>query len=592
MPITRKMIASVAIPVVVAGAALAFYSTGNRGSEPPPPPPHPIHQPKQEECGNAVSIIQCINHLSWVVARITTHNDQIVLEEEFKNLTIDRLELDKITKDEDIKKLILILQDTITNNRIDRKERELLETVYEENSQSILMDALPSPAAVIAPNPLTCGFNLLQGALTSYGQYTKAKKKLSTQLKKDAWSLDKEALRQLTNLHKELLDREDALIKKYRFNDSWRVTPEQVAYLLERLKDQHPGNHERLLHFLRQQEQEYDKLRQYWHYRGLAEKEAGNREEALHAFRRCQSFTSMIRKDNMAMTEAMNMAQLLAEQGSDPVEVARQLDLVVENATADDWASMYFAALMYRDFCRYAGQSARVLAKAVDHLEFKLAGTIGHYPEAAGDSSLKDENAGLYSSLAICRTALFSMDPAKYKDQPSVLLDQCNLSMQEALFFCRQTDFEQAIGKRIKKEIASLRLKNTARWGRDDEFFIELPAAWLVLLQNRAVELKFYDDDGKRVDTVREESRRKGDTTGCVCLTFLYEADHIQDQDIKYVDVALPHPNFPATIRFNTAPIRDEGKTWVGDQVPLSPESATILEDMDNQKTCFRLLLK
>lgn len=592
---TRTKIIAFALALTLAGSLSAFYlfkanTPVGRLILPPASPPPPIPEPEDRD--NALAIIQYVNHLSWVVARITTHNDQIVLEEEYRNLTIDRLKLDTITRDEDLKQLILALLDTITNNRIDRKERELLETAYEENTQAVLMDALPSPAAVIAPNPVAIGINLLQGAITSYGQYIKAKKNLSTHLKKDTWSLDKEALRQMTNLHKELLEREDALIKKYRFDDSWRVTPEQVSYLLERLKDSHPGNKDRLLHFLRQQEQAYDKLRQYWHYRGLAEKEAGNREEALHAFRRCGSFTSIVRKDKMSMEEALHTAQLLAEQGGDPVEVARQLDIVVENATTDDWSSMYYASLMYRDFCHYAGQAVRVLEQAVDHLEFKLAGSIGQYPESVGDGYPYGKDACLYSALAICRTALFSMDPGKFKDKPFVLMDQRHLSMQEALFLCRQAEFEQVIGKRLRKEISSLRLKNTAKWGREDEFFIDLPAAWLVLLRYRETELRLYNDGGELADTVREESRGKSDAPGCVRLTFLYEADNIHDKEIKYAEIALPHPNFPATIRFNTATIREEGKTWFGDQSSLPSESATILEDQGKQEAGFRLLLR
>lgn len=321
--------------------------------------------------------LQLINHINFVIYKINSCNDAVVLEEEYKSLNPSSLRLDVIDDKETIKTIQQLL-DFLTDMRIDAKEREFLEQDREDAMADLLMDSLPDPTSCISANPWAAAAKVAGAAFTAFNNYERGKKKIEKKFAKDNWQLDKNKLVCLNELNKNLLVNHWKLVKRYKMDDRQRVTEEDINLLMNALKDSNP---KRKYQFLVNPDHEktYAKSPLYWYYRASAAYENDDWKGVIEAARRYQGiYLPILRSDRTAaLMAALKLNAMLKsitisdgmKMSFDNDEIRRALDVIDQNARYEDWNLLYLSACLRYSVCNDYVVAERKMADLVRHLE-------------------------------------------------------------------------------------------------------------------------------------------------------------------------------------------------------------------------------
>jgi len=87
----------------------------------------------------AADTIAFINHINYVVETIHSYNNVIVLEQEYKKISVDNLNLNKIP-DEEVLGWIVTMLDTLKEMRMDERQRSRAQYVLERSLNQKLVD--------------------------------------------------------------------------------------------------------------------------------------------------------------------------------------------------------------------------------------------------------------------------------------------------------------------------------------------------------------------------------------------------------------------------------------------------------------------
>lgn len=521
----------------------------------------------------AQDAIVIINHINWVVSKIVNYNNVIVLEQEYEALSPDSLYLSVIEDSETID-LIKQIYNAITNLRINEGDRKILNEIYEQEMTDAIYGVLPSPSSIITPNLISLSVNLLQNSTSSYMNYKRIKSKLATNLKKDTWELDKDKLKFLNDLNKELLDKQHFLIKKYNLDDYWRTTRKDCSELIERLKDE---NDSRLFEYLSQSELKYQKFPVFWYYYGVYAIKNNKLDKALRAFNTYQEvFCQILRKDKIAASVAMNKISVLLKQNKFTTKLSKSLDknslrkseirnqLKIIEKNSDDFIYMYFCGLTYWNVLSDSENATRILQKVKNKLEFQADNKLVEYKDwwNSKEQTLIESKLPKTDSLMLTRIALLNIiKERKYtKDLIKEFDALCNKDTSsniELLYFVGALHLD-SIFENIRNEIRSTYISHESKWGRTDKFWVSLSLKWF-LLEDIKPELELYSNGkikGKITELAGDE--RIVSVDGMIKLCFRYEGDYIISNGIDCIKLDIQHKYCPVKIVFDTKEILEK----------------------------------
>ena len=434
-------------------------------------PPFPSEEvkfiEKAQETNNALVALFAINHVNWVVTKIKTYNDPAVLEEEYKNICADALNLNAI-KDSEIIYIISDIMDVITSMRIEERERDMLKAELDQGMSDALADSI-SGINVGGVTPVQMVFNIISSAAMAAVNYNRAKKKLQLAYGKQLWQLEKGRMIELNDLNKSLLQKYWTIVRRYNLPDEYRVSENEISLLIEHLKDSNPI---RLHEFLVSMERKYCGLQNYWYYRGLAAYQSFEKEKAvpdaaryledakfsMDAFQKAQrEHAKMLRIDSISAKAAMLCLRLMDYEGvTDRARYDEQIEIIIRNSTIEEWTSFMYCALIYSERFQDLDAVERVLAPVINHLEFQRDSRLVKWcdlMEVDGKSADKkfvaSGDALMECRAVLARTAKKKMegDEEGLGKKLEKIFNMETASMREKLFCYGSMGYKQALEK-------------------------------------------------------------------------------------------------------------------------------------------------
>ena len=480
---------------------------------------------------DAMTALFAINHINWVVTKIKTYNDPAVLEEEYKGLTADALNL-RVIKDPELIDLICRILDVIVEMRIEEKERAFLKDELDQGTADAMADAV-SGVRFEGLNPISMVASAITSVATAALNYRKAKRALQKKFERQNWALDKNRMYYLNDLNKELLRDFWAIVQKYPdLPDEYRVSEKNIQLLVDHLKDEDAGKrHE----FLKAFEAQFAGFQPYWYHRAAAAYEVA-RDESLEDWMRKEArqdahlslwkFMSIqikcgnvLRKDPTAAKAALLQAAMLSEDHSEDTQAYRDaINVVVRNSSPDDWQSAYFCALIAIRELNDVDQAEKILAPAISELDWQRRRRLVDWKEEVETKFAlrgKEKISDLLTTgdaLYECRTLIVNMAtnlPRKvYEEKLARICTDQNASMREKMFCYGAMGYKQALDK-LRPDVSNMRVYKRSVNEEGAHYLASVPFSW-VIARGAEMSLRVAGSDRMEVGERNIEEREDG----------------------------------------------------------------------------------
>lgn len=460
-------------------------------------PAKPAEEPDRETLKkDAMTALFAINHINWVVTKIKTYNDPAVLEEEYKGLTADALNL-RVIKDPELIDLICRILDVIVEMRIEEKERAFLKDELDQGMSDALADAV-SGIRITGLNPIAMVASAVTSVASAALNYKKAKRALQRKFERQNWSLDKNRMYYLNDLNKELLRDFWAIVQKYPdLPDEYRVSENNIQLLVDHLKDDDAKmRHE----FLRAFNDQFAGFQPYWYHRAAAayevsgnaqldeETRAAAREDARFSIERYMSIQivcgNVLRKDATAAKAALLRAAMMSEDGSRDTKAYQDaIDVVIRNSSPDDWQAAYFCALIAIRELKDVVQAEKILAPAISELDWQRRRRLADWKDEIetkfeqNGTNKVDKLISTGDALYECRTLIAStanLSDEDFQRKLARICDDQNASMREKMFCYGAMGYKQALEK-LRPDVSRMRVYN-----RDGRYLVSVPFSWVI----------------------------------------------------------------------------------------------------------------
>ena len=486
---------------------------------------------------DAMAALFAINHINWVVTKIKTYNDPIVLEEEYQGLTADAINL-RLIKDPELIDLICRMLDVITEMRIEEKERNFLKEELDQGISDAMTDAICG-FSVDGATPAQMIVSAITSAATAAMNYRKAKKALTKKFEKQSWALDKNRMYYLNDLNKELLRDYWSIVQKYPdLEDGYRVSEADIQLLVDHLKDEDAvKRHE----FLVALEKQYQAFQPYWYHRAAAAHEIAcdekNRDEerevawrdadqSLDNFVKAQLVCgNILRKDPLVAKAALLQASALAhyEKKGEPtpdvnkVKYRNIIDLATKNCSSVDWQTRYFCALLAIQKLEDAQLAESVILPAIAELDWQKRRRLFSYKDDLADRSSGERGAKIEDLLPTgdalydCRTLIARegggcISEEKRREILARICEDQNASLRAKIFCYGDMGYKQALEK-LRPDLQRMRL-----YKRDNgHYVVSVPFSWVITrdtVMKLAVGKKEFDEQGERELEERPDGRQ------------------------------------------------------------------------------------
>ena len=487
----------------------------------------------ESEKKDAMTALFAINHINWVVTKIKTYNDPAVLEEEYKGLTADALNL-RVIKDPELIDLICRMLDVIVEMRIEEKERAFLKDELDQGTSDALADAV-SGVRITGLNPIAMVASAVTSVASAALNYKKAKRALQRKFERQNWSLDKNRMYYLNDLNKELLRDFWAIVQKYPYlPDEYRVSENNIQLLVDHLKDEDAKmRHE----FLQAFSDQFAGFQPYWYHRAAAAYEvSGNmqldketrsaaREDAWFSIERYMSIQivcgNILRKDATAAKAALLRAAMMSEDGSKDTKAYQEaIDTVIRNSSPDDWQAAYFCALIAIRELKDVSLAEKILAPAISELDWQRRRRLVDWKdeietrfEQDGTNKV-DKLLSTGDALYECRTLIAStanLSTEEYQKRLSRICDDQNSSVREKMFCYGAMGYRQALEK-LRPDVSRMRVYN-----RDGRYLVSVPFSWVIA---RGAEMALRVGDADRMEEGERNIEERDDGNQYVLIDY------------------------------------------------------------------------
>ncbi len=445
---------------------------------------------------DAMAALFAINHINWVVTKIKTYNDPIVLEEEYKGLTADALNL-RVIKDPELIDLICRILDVIVEMRIEEKERDFLKDELDQGTSDAFADAV-SGIRITGLNPISMIVSAVTSVASAALNYKKAKRALQKKFDRQSWSLDKNRMYYLNELNKELLRDFWAIVQKYPdLPDEFRVSEKNIQLLVDHLKD---DDAKMRFEFLRAFQDQFAGFQPYWYHRAVAAYEVSNikeladstredaRDDARFSLKSYIDFQikcrNILRKDSTAAKAALLRAAMLSEDCSKDKEAYRNaINVITRNSTADDWQTAYFCALIAVRELEDIPLAEKILAPAIAELEWQRRRRLVDWKDevetkfALNGQGRVGDLLTTGDALYECRTLIANtakLQEKEYQRKIARICDDKNASMREKMFCYGAMGYKQALEK-IRPDVSNMLV-----YKRGQHYIVSIPFSWVI----------------------------------------------------------------------------------------------------------------
>ena len=323
--------------------------------------------------------IIALNYCTYSLAKIASYNDRVVLDNEYNNI-VNAINLKNI-KDEKIITVIKQLMDTMTKFRLSEIEKNKLTQIYEKKSQQTILDMLASKAtksidikSAISTvsslaNPVTAiatAMTLAARAASFYEDYQQQMQTYKNSITDHQWNMTKEAIVEINELNKLVLDTYWRILQESAAPDEWRLTVAQLDALIRAGKEPDNATRYRMLVRL---EKDSGYIPVYWYYRAQAAHAAAMDDPAQKAsyaqdINKCvefyEKYRGFLRRDELYAS--ILMLDIANNAYADDIAL-KKLQHIIDNDPQDS-SKRLFAALT----CMERG----LFDAAIEHLQANL----------------------------------------------------------------------------------------------------------------------------------------------------------------------------------------------------------------------------
>ena len=468
---------------------------------------------EHDEADKAMSAIQFMNYLRFVSYEIDSYRNIFVIEDEYRNLSPDNLNLNMIP-DSDILEAIKHHLDLLYDVRAEDRIRQHFEKELVKQKRRARQDiAVNLIKAGVASNVegVEMAAHVMKGVATGDVD-VEATKKLAMAMANTAIGpvtsyMDAQRSIQDANdsfqytydtqkgkrLHEENIKNFDftlKMIRRYGIKDELRLTEDMAKALVECVKSSDVEGVFARLKVMAKHQPAYKNFPMFWsHYAAFAVR-SGHYDEALEASRNFNEINraSLFRLNRMDAETAMAEVQAIIALGKDEPEAIRKALGVVSRYNSDchDYDMAFFCASVFYSVLDDSQSALEILNGLIAAQMSELRGELIEYRDLfkkAKDAS-EYKAPPMASDIARCmalREAIKGGDSdAAFRASLDTAFGASVISGLERLYSIgsvRNVD----LFKKAKPEIESIGLSFVESTWKGDRLLARVPACWFVL---------------------------------------------------------------------------------------------------------------
>ena len=328
---------------------------------------------------DAFKHITALNYCTYSLAKIVSYNDRVVLDNEYNNI-INAINLKNI-RDEQIITVLKRIMDTLAQFRLSEIEKDKLQNIYEMKSQQSILEIMgikrgSKVTGILAVSSLIkasanavsafAASAAVASAASVYADYQRNMETYRERITDHQWNMTKDAIAELNELHKLVLETYWRILQSSDAPDEWRLTLAQFDALIGAGKEADSATRHRMLTRL---EKDGGYIPAYWYYRAQAAHAAAKDEpsqKAMYAqdINKCveyyEKYMGFLRKDELYAS--IMMLDITNNDYADNI-VRKKLQHIIDH-DAQDSSKRLFAALV----CMERG----FFDAAIEHLQANL----------------------------------------------------------------------------------------------------------------------------------------------------------------------------------------------------------------------------
>ena len=186
-----------------------------------------IEEIKAKVSDKQLTAANALNLCMVSVSQIVEYQDLNIMEQEYDAI-LNNLNLENISKDEELLNVLKQILDVITFFRISDGDAKLIQQEYQQKMKNALWSAVPSPALLVTTSPAYFAFSLATMIGTGYMNYRRAKADNQLEYDREMWQLQRSAIEQLNGLRRELFSTAWKFADHYEYPDELRLTESQI----------------------------------------------------------------------------------------------------------------------------------------------------------------------------------------------------------------------------------------------------------------------------------------------------------------------------------------------------------------------------
>ena len=294
--------------------------------------------------------ITMLNYLAAVSEGIRTADNNILFLEDAYSSLKDNLNPNSVSKR--TQEHVTALMESISDLRLDEKEREHVQLIFDQSKANAIRNVVPSPLAILniveSGSPLKELVSVTSLVLSSVSNYKGTVSQSEQDFLNSNWEIDKTKMKYLDNASSDafnyLMDivRENNLPGEYSLNDN------AIKELTEMKKN---TNTARVIQFLEANEETYKYYYEYWLYLAENYYKHGDYDKCLNAFNSYESLNVKIFRKNTELARVLPDVIYSAEvvlSGQELITREEQYaKLLLENSDTSNWELKYYAVQTY-----------------------------------------------------------------------------------------------------------------------------------------------------------------------------------------------------------------------------------------------------
>ena len=317
----------------------------------------------------AMTVIQFMNYLRYVSYEVSEYQNVFIIEDEYRNLSPDNLQLNKIP-DEDIRQAIKDHLQLLYDIRVDEKRRLRFEEGQRKAAQrhrnDIIISILKSgvaqgfeQSALIASafsgdaaSVKEISRALAEESFSTYDNYVNFQRQLEDESEEFRFQFDDAKANRLHEENLKSFDFVYSLVQRYGIPDEYRLRETDAKALIECAKTSDKNGAYDRLKIMAKRQPSFKHFPMFWsHYASFAAC-SGHSEDALDACTRFEDVNkhSLFRGNRMVAQTAMAKIQSMIDIGKiNKQEIARAIDDITNyNYDSHDYdMAFYCASVLY-----------------------------------------------------------------------------------------------------------------------------------------------------------------------------------------------------------------------------------------------------